>query len=251
MSSERSDALTSPEEVVESVNKILDYNGGLHRNRGSFFLKRLGFGKRPAIVNIDLANIWTRSESPYACSDMERIIPAVERVLAAGRAKGIPIVFTTMAYAVPQGPNSDSGLLQYKWSTELFELGSDDVDIDDRLGVRPDEQVMVKKRASAFHGTYLAGFLRAANVDTIIVTGVTASGCVRNTCEDGIADGFRPIVVRECIGDRVPGVVEWNLFDIDAKFGDVESLDTVLHYLEGLEPGAESPRTPEPVSATA
>ncbi|MDP6390388.1 MAG: isochorismatase family protein, partial [Alphaproteobacteria bacterium] len=97
-------------------------------------------------------------------------------------------------------------------------------------------QVIVKKAASAFHGTNLAAYLQALGVDTVIVTGVTMSACVRNTVEDAIAGGFRPIVVRECVGDRILGAVEWNLFDIDAKFGDVESLDTVLDYLRRNEP---------------
>jgi len=91
--------------------------------------------------------------------------------------------------------------------------------------------VIIKKRASAFHGTHLGSFLRAHGVDTVILTGVTMAGCVRHTAEDASAEGFRTIVVREAVGDRVPGVVEWNLFDINAKFGDVESLDTTLDYL--------------------
>jgi N-carbamoylsarcosine amidase len=101
-------------------------------------------------------------------------------------------------------------------------------------GVTPGEQVVVKKFASAFHATDLAGFRRAAGVDTVIVTGVTMAGCVRHTVEDALGLGFRPIVVRERVGDRVPGAVEWNLFDIDAKFGDVEPLEGVLDYLEGV-----------------
>jgi N-carbamoylsarcosine amidase len=64
------------------------------------------------------------------------------------------------------------------------------------------------------------------------------AGCVRHSTEDAIAEGFRPIVVREGVGDRVPGVIEWNLFDIDAKFGDVEPVDNVLNYLDGIEPFA-------------
>jgi nicotinamidase-related amidase len=96
--------------------------------------------------------------------------------------------------------------------------------------------VIVKKRASAFHGTYLSGFLKANSVDTVILTGVTMAGCVRHTTEDAIAEGFRPIVVREAVGDRVPGVVEWNLFDIDSKFGDVEPLERVLAYLAEIAP---------------
>jgi nicotinamidase-related amidase len=62
-------------------------------------------------------------------------------------------------------------------------------------------------------------------------------GCVRHTVEDALAEGFRPIVVRECVGDHIPGAVEWNLFDVDGRFGDVESLDTVVEYLERLRRG--------------
>ena len=103
--------------------------------------------------------------------------------------------------------------------------------IDSRIEPVPGEQVLVKKRASAFHGTYLAGFLRANNVDTILVTGVTASACVRTTLCDGLAEGFRTIAVQECIGDRVPGAVAWNLFDIDSKYADVMALEDVLPAL--------------------
>ena len=77
--------------------------------------------------------------------------------------------------------------------------------------------------------------MSGAGVDTLIVTGVTASACVRGTAHDALAEGFRPIIVRECVGDRIAGAVEWNLFDIDAKFGDVEPLDKVLGYLDGIE----------------
>ena len=75
-----------------------------------------------------------------------------------------------------------------------------------------------------------------AGVDTVIVTGVAVAGCVRHSVEDALAEGFRPIVVRECVGDHVPGAVAWNLFDIDTRFGDVESLETVLGYLSKVEP---------------
>ena len=76
--------------------------------------------------------------------------------------------------------------------------------------------------------------LRAAGVDTILVTGVTATACVRTTICDGLADGFRTIAVRECIGDRVPGAVAWNLYDIDAKFADVEGVDDCVAYLNAV-----------------
>ena len=221
------------DELKEALEKVFAADSALYQDRG--FQRRVGFGERPALINIDLANAWTRPGHAFSCDGMDVIIPSVQQLLAASRAKRIPIVYTTTAYAVTEGPNTDMGLWHRKIPAELLKLGTEAVAIDDRIAPAADEQVIVKKRASAFHGTPLAGFLRAARVDTVIVTGVTIAACVRNTVEDAIAEGFRPIVVREAVGDRVAGVVEWNLFDIDAKFGDVEPLDRVLSYLDGLE----------------
>jgi nicotinamidase-related amidase len=128
------------------------------------------------------------------------------------------------------------GLWVHKIPVEQLEVGSEAVQIDERIAPAPGELVIVKKRASGFHGTNLSSYLNAHGVDTVILTGVTMAGCVRHSTEDAIAEGFRPIVVREAVGDRVAGVVEWNLFDIDAKFGDVEPLARVLEYLDGIEP---------------
>jgi len=222
-----------PEELTDALERIFAADSSIYQGRG--FQRRVGFGDRPALVHIDLANAWTRPGNPFTCEGMDVIIPAVQRLNEAARPKGIPIVYTTTAYEVPEGPNSDTGLWHLKIPVEVLKVGTEAVEIDARIAPLPDEQVIVKKRASAFHGTYLSSFLRAHAVDTVIVTGVTMAGCVRHTVEDAIAEGFRPIVVRECVGDRVPGVVEWNLFDIDAKFGDVEPLDRVLEYLDGVE----------------
>jgi maleamate amidohydrolase len=219
-------------EINDALETIFSADSELYRNRG--FMRRVGFGERPALVNIDLANAWTREGNPFTCDGMDVIIPGVQRLLAAGRAKGIPIVFTTTAYAVTEGPNTDMGLWHHKIPVEVLKLGTEAVAIDERIAPEPGEHVIVKKFASAFHGTYLAGFMRAMGVDTVIITGVTMAGCVRHTTEDAIGLGFRPIVVRECVGDRVAGAVEWNLFDIDAKFGDVEPLESVLDYLERI-----------------
>ncbi len=216
-------------ELQAALDKVFAADSALYQNRG--FQRRIGFGKRPALINIDLANAWTRPGNAFSCEGMETIIPATQDLLKAFRARKLPVIYTTTAYDVTEGPNSDMGLWQYKIPVEILKSGSYEAAIDDRIAPEPGEHVIVKKRASAFHGTYLAGMLRAAGVDTVIVTGVTACACVRNTVEDAIADGFRPIVVREAVGDRIIGAVEWNLFDIDAKFGDVEPLEKVLGYL--------------------
>ena len=220
------------DEITQALEKIFSADSDLYRGRG--FMRRVGFGERPALLNIDLANAWTRAGNPFSCDGMDVIIPGVQQLLAAARAKAVPVVYTTTAYAVTEGPSTDMGIWHRKIPLEALRLGTDAVAIDERIAPEPGEQVIVKKAASAFHGTYLSGFLKAAGVDTVVVTGVTMAGCVRHTAEDAIAEGFRPIVVRECVGDRVAGVVEWNLFDIDAKFGDVEPLERVLDDLEGL-----------------
>jgi maleamate amidohydrolase len=222
----------TPDEIRSMLDKIFDADTGIYQNRG--FQRRVGFGARPAIIHIDLANAWTRPGHAFSCDGMDTIIPAAQALNAIGRSKGIPIVYTTTAYEIVDGPNSDMGLWVDKIPVELLQVGTPEVQIDDRLGPAPGELVITKKRASAFHGTNLSSFLTAQGVDTVILTGVTMAGCVRHTCEDAISEGFRPIVVREAVGDRVPGVVEWNLFDIDAKFGDVEPLERVLAYLDGL-----------------
>jgi len=218
--------------LKEALETVFAADSALYQNRG--FQRRIGYGSRPALVNIDLANAWTRPGNAFTCENCDEIVAQVNRLLVPARALKIPIIFTTTAYAVTEGPNSDMGMWGKKIPAEVLKAGSEAVEIDSRLAPRPDEHIIVKKRASAFHGTMLAGLLRAADVDTVIVTGTTASACVRNTVEDAIAEGFRPIVPRETIGDRIAGAVEWNLFDIDAKFGDVEPTDNVVAYLEGL-----------------
>lgn len=230
--------MSGERDVETALERLFSADSDIYQNRG--FQRRVGFGRTPALIHIDLANAWTRPGHAFSCDGMDTIIPAVQRLNEAGRAKGIPIVYTTTAYAVTAGPNTDMGIWHRKIPVELLQLGSEAVAIDERIAPLAGEQVIVKKRASAFHGTYLSGFLKANGVDTVIVTGVTMAGCVRHTTEDAIAEGFAPIVVREAVGDRVPGVVEWNLFDIDSKFGDVEPLERVLAYLAELVPPAET-----------
>ncbi|SAK71664.1 isochorismatase hydrolase [Caballeronia pedi] len=209
----------------------------LYQERG--FQRRVGFGKKPALINVDLANAWTRPGNPFTCEHIDdQIIPGVQRLLAACRANGHPVIHVTTCYQVTdrKNPHTDMGLWHNKIPVDVVAQSNEELwAIDSRIAPIEGEQVLIKKRASSFHGTYLAGFLRAAGVDTILVTGVTASACVRTTLCDGLAEGFRTIAVRECIGDRVPGAVEWNLFDIDAKFADVESVDRCVDYLQSVK----------------
>jgi N-carbamoylsarcosine amidase len=226
----------SNDALEAALQRAFDESTRIYKERG--FQRRIGFGRRPALISVDLANAWTRPGSPFTCDGMEeRIIPGMQRLLRACRDNGHVVVHVTTAYQNTnrQDPTTDMGLWHCKLPVEAVNLADTELwAIDSRIAPIEGEFVMLKKRASGFSGTPLAGYLRAAGVDTILVTGVTATACVRTTICDGLAEGFRTIAVRECIGDRVPGAVAWNLFDIDAKFADVESVDTCVDYLNGV-----------------
>lgn len=220
-------------DLDKMLQQAFDASTKIYQERG--FQRRIGFGNRPAVISVDLANAWTRPGNPFSCDGMDdRIIPGMQRLLEACRANGHPVIHVTTAYEITNrdSPFTDMGLWHRKIPVDAMNLKDKDLwAIDSRIAPVEGEYTLLKKRASAFHGTGLAGLLRAAGVDTILVTGVTATACVRTTICDGLADGFRTIAVRECIGDRVPGAVAWNLYDIDAKFADVHSVDDCVAYL--------------------
>ncbi len=93
-----------------------------------------------------------------------------------------------------------------------------------------------KQYASAFFGTSLASTLTALGVDTVLIAGLSTSGCVRASAVDCCQHGFIPVVVAEAVGDRAAGPHEANLFDIHAKYGDVVGLDEVSAWLAGYKP---------------
>lgn len=220
------------------LKQAFDASTKVYQERG--FQRRIGFGKKPALISVDLANAWTRPGNPFTCDQQamdNEIIPGMQKLLAACRANGHPVIHVTTAYEITDrdAPFSDMGLWHCKIPIEVVNLKNTELwAIDSRIAPIEGEHTLMKKRASSFHGTSLAGLLRANGVDTILVTGVTATACVRTTICDGLAEGFRTIAVRECIGDRVPGAVAWNLYDIDAKFADVESVDTCVAYLDAV-----------------
>ena len=228
--------MTDLEQVLEAA-----FAEATRKYQSSGFQRRVGFGKRPALISVDLANAWTRPGNPFTCEHIDdQIIPSMQELLVAFRKYNFPVVHVTTCYQITdrENPYTDMGLWHNKIPVDVVDQSDTELwAIDSRIAPIEGEQLLIKKRASAFHGTHLAGFLRSANVDTILVTGVTASACVRETICDGLADGFRTIAVKEAIGDRVPGAVLWNLFDIDAKFGDVETTETCLKYLDRI--GAE------------
>jgi nicotinamidase-related amidase len=200
--------------------------------RHAGFHGRSGFGRRPALIVIDVNVGFTAPESPLVC-DLEEVVAAIRRLLEEARRAEIPIVFTTVSYA--EGDKRTAAAFIDKVPALLtLEAGSRWVEIDPRIAPREDEPVLNKLFASAFFGTALSSFLAASGCDSLIVTGASTSGCVRATAVDALQHGYRPSVPREAVGDRNPDAHAANLYDIDAKYGDVVSLDETVEYLEEL-----------------
>jgi nicotinamidase-related amidase len=188
-------------------------------------------GSRPAILVVDFSCGFTDPDCPLG-AELTAEVEATKRLLDAARAKGLPIVFTTIGFE----PNrKDAGLWMQKAPTlgEL-QIGGRWVEIDPRLERRDDETVVLKKGASAFFGTNLAAILVTQGVDSVILCGATTSGCIRATAIDLLQHGFPALVPRECVGDRAKAPHEANLFDIQAKYADVVPLEQALEYLESV-----------------
>jgi maleamate amidohydrolase len=201
--------------------------------------RELGFGQRPAVLAVDLVNAFTDPRLPFG-SDLDAVVEQARRVLDQARSAGMPVLFTTVAYEDPE--LADAGLWAVKVpATATLRAGSPEVELDGRLGRRADESVLVKKYASAFFGTDLVSRLNALRVDTLVLVGCTTSGCVRATAVDAIQNGFRPMIVREAVGDRDPAAHEQSLLDLQAKYADVVSADSVLAHLAAVPRGVPVP----------
>lgn len=194
------------------------------------FGERGGFGRRPALAVIDMTLGFTDPESPLAC-DLEGPVENIQRLLEAARSAEIPVVFTTVAYRESDRLTAAAFIDKVP---ALLTLGAGTrwAEIDPRIAPRETEPVLNKLFASGFFGTGLSSLLTAAGVDTLVITGASTSGCVRATAVDALQYGFRPVVPREAVGDRNPDAHEANLYDVDAKYGDVVSVEEVLEYLE-------------------
>ena len=196
------------------------------------FGEGLGFGSRPALLVIDFVKAYLNKGSPlYAGVDAGR--EQCVELLTYARAPGIPIFHSNVSY---RPGSADGGIFRRKLPLlSVFEEGSPYADFVDGLEPLPAETVITKQYASAFFGTPLASSLTAQGVDTVIICGVTTSGCIRASAVDAVQHGFLPVVVREAVGDRDEAPHMANLFDLQAKYADVVPMNDVLTYLAGLD----------------
>lgn len=198
------------------------------RARG--FGVKIGFGERPALIVIDMLKGFTDPKMPLG-ANLDREIEAQQPLLEVAHARNIPVIFSTVIYT--EHDLKDAGLWGIKMKGSLtLKAGTPAVEIDPRLEMLPTDSLLIKKYASCFFGTDLVPRLMNQRVDTLIITGCTTSGCVRATAVDAVQNGFRPMVVREAVGDRSVAAHDQSLFDLNAKYADVVGLDETLQYMK-------------------
>lgn len=207
------------------------------RQRG--FGRRIGFGVRPALLVIDMLKAFT-DPARLLGADLDAQVAAIGPLLGAARAAGAPVIFSTVRY--DEADLRDAGIWALKHTgTATLRGDGDGPEIDPRLPLLASDSLLVKKYASCFFGTDLVSRLVSRRVDTLFVAGCTTSGCVRATAVDAMQNGFRPMVVREAVGDRSEAAHAQSLFDLEAKYADVVTLEQALGYLATVREGEAHP----------
>ena len=201
----------------------------LTENYRGAFDGSLGFGKAPALILVDFVAAYFVESSPLYAGVEDELASAL-RIRDAARAAGIPVIYTNVVY---QKGGADGGVFYRKVpALEVFVSGNPLGRWAEGLEPADGELVISKQYPSAFFGTSLAETLNKRSIDTLIITGVTTSGCVRATCVDAMSYGFIPIVVADACGDRHAAPQEANLFDMNAKYADVVDEHTAIEYLK-------------------
>ncbi|KAK5109977.1 hypothetical protein LTR62_006344 [Meristemomyces frigidus] len=201
----------------------------------SGFGAKIGWGARPALVLIDVCTAYWTPGSPLDTSSNPASVASLEvmrRLLATAREAGVPVIWTQVSYRKGM---RDAGLFFAKSkSLDVWEEGDSrgHGNLVEGLEPREGEEVVVKRHPSAFFGTEMVGILQMLNVDTLVVGGVSTSGCVRATALDAMCYNFRPMVVGTACGDRSPAIHDANLFDMNAKMADVVSEEEAIEHFK-------------------
>ncbi|MHA1537739.1 MAG: isochorismatase family protein [Alphaproteobacteria bacterium] len=200
---------------------------------------RFGFGRKVAIINIDLQKAYTQlGEFKTAYETNPRQLEYVNQISNLARSKNLPVVWTHVAY---MESGEDCGIWGTRTDTpdslQNIKVGSRRAEFDDRLEIDRVRDVIFNKRmASAFHETNLQSLLVWHQVDTLVLTGGSTSGCVRATCVDSLSRGYRTIIAEECVADKHESPHFANLYDMAMKYADVVSAEDVIAHLTGYSP---------------
>jgi nicotinamidase-related amidase len=213
-----------------------------HYHERGIFQDRFGFGQVLAVVVVDFVYGWTDDAYAGGSKRLDGPVEATRQLLDAARARTLPIIYTTSPWR-PQ--SSDQPFKSAADRSPGFRAWDQRAcQIDERVAPHPSDLILEKEDARAFFGTHLVSYLIRHSVDTLLITGCSTSACIRATATDAKSYRFRPIIVRECVGDRSAVAHEWTLFDIRARFADVVPLDEVLAYVSSLD--ARSTASTEP-----
>jgi len=194
------------------------------------FGRRLGWGRRPAVVLVDPVAAYAEPDSPLFLATAAAALAAMDSLVGAARAADRPVCFTGVRYSDPTCPEAPLFAAKVP-ALRAFAAGDPLGELAQPLAARAGEPLWHKHYASAFAGTSLAAWLTAHGVDTVVLGGFSTSGCIRASAVDALQHGFRPMVVRDACADRDPGPHEANLFDLDAKYADVVGLGEALERL--------------------
>ena len=196
--------------------------------------KRFGFGRKPALINVDLQNAYTRvNEFKTAYETDPKQIDYVNALADLFRAKHCPVVWTHVAY---MDSGEDCGIWGTRTDTpdslQNIKVGSRRSELDDRLRIDTKRDIVVNKRmASAFFETNLGSLFTFHRIDTVVVTGGSTSGCVRATVVDSLSRSFRTIVPEECVSDKHESPHFANLYDMSLKYADVIPVAEVIDFM--------------------
>lgn len=212
-----------------AMSREQDHQTNVYEAAG--FGRSVDRGSRPGVVVVDFCYGFTDPLYPTA-ADMSAELAATRKVTDAARAAGIPVIYFTIAYHPHE-------IKMYPWlqkavGMKALQIGSRLVEIDAATGIQPSDPIIVKKGASAFFGTPLAGMLTGASVDTVVVTGATTSGCVRATVVDAVQSGFNVLVPQDCCADRAQAPHDANLYDIQQKYADVTNSEEIVNWFASL-----------------
>jgi maleamate amidohydrolase len=198
----------------------------------------IGWGRKAGIVVVDMTRAFTEDRFALGSAKMGQVaLRGIARLLEVARPIGVPVVFTKM---VPFRNRTEAG----RWFDScpgIFGRPDDpaaheSAEIPPEIAPRPEEPVIVKGKPSAFFGTQLQSMLTYQNVDTLIVTGMVTSGCVRATVDDAFSHDYRVIIPEECVADRAEVPHRVNLFDMEMISADVLPLEQVLAHLRAVDP---------------
>lgn len=197
---------------------------------------RIGFGQRPALLVVDVTNAFADERfSAYCGPGAATAVQAIGRLLAGARAAGVPVAYS-------HGHDWPTQAERGHWKSRT---GGDRgvatglppaYDIVAAVAPRPGEPVVTKSKPSAFFGTHLSSVLTHLRVDTVIVVGMATSGCVRATVVDAFSLGFRVVVPKEAVADRIAVSHACTLFDVGLKYADVLTTAEVLDHLSSSAP---------------